>query len=173
MKKYFLFTAGFIALSLFFVSKLNSQKNTDQVIAKHIEWMSLEKAYELVQSETKPILIDVYTDWCKWCKVMDQQTFQDQEVIQYVNENFYAVKLNAEQKASIQLNGKEYEYVNAGRRGINTITVELLGNRPSYPSLVLLDDNLAHKEVLKGFQKKEVLLPILANYKQANFLTSN
>ena len=85
MKKYFLFSAGLIAISLIFASTLNSQKSHEKPIAKQIEWHSIEKAYELAQKEAKPILIDVYTDWCKWCKVMDERTFQDQEMIQYLS----------------------------------------------------------------------------------------
>jgi len=175
MKKYFLFSAGLVALSLFFVSTLTSQKSIEETntVKSQINWLSLDEASELAQQNAKPILIDVYTDWCKWCKVMDQNTFQDKEVIQYVNQNYYAVKLNAEQKQTVKMNGVDYNYVSAGRKGINTVTIELLGDRPSYPSLVLLNKDLAGKQILKGFQKKEALLPVLSNYLDSNSLSSN
>jgi len=172
MKKYLFFSGGLILLSFLFISNLTSQK-AEITISTHIQWMNLEEAAQQAKNEAKPILIDVYTDWCKWCKVMDQNTFQDPEIIKYINENFYAVKLNAEEKKSLNFNGQEYKYVQGSRRGMNTITVELLGNRPSYPSLILLDENLGRKIVLKGFQKKEALLPVLSKYVKDNLLTSN
>lgn len=159
-------------LSFLFMSNLRSQK-MEPTPTNKIQWMTLENAAQQAQSKAKPILIDVYTDWCKWCKVMDESTYQDPEMIQYINQNFYAVKLNAEQKEAITFKGQRYKYMQTGRRGLNTIIVELLSNRPSYPSIVLLDENLDQKMVLKGYQKKQGLLPILSKYKEDNLLTSN
>ena len=159
-------------MSLLFVSTLSSQKS-EVVSNSEIQWMNLEQAAQQAKNEAKPILIDVYTDWCKWCKVMDQSTFQDPEMIKYINAHFYAVKLNAEEKKTINFKGQDYKYVPGGRRGMNTITVALLGNRPSYPSVVLLDENLEQKIVLKGYQKKQGLLPVLSKYVKDNLLTSN
>ena len=61
-----------------------------------IKWLTLEEAYKLNQKNPKKIFVDVYTNWCGWCKRMDRDTFQDAKVAEFVNENFYAVKLNAE-----------------------------------------------------------------------------
>jgi len=171
MKKSILLVSGLIALSFLFISKLASQK-ADYVPSDQIEWLSLEQAEKMIQNEAKPILIDVYTDWCKPCKMMDQMTFGDADVIKYINQNFYPVKLNAEQKEEISFKGNAYKYVSNGKRGINTIVVAFLGNRPAYPSLVLLDQELSNKQVLKGFKEKEDLLPILSKYVENNLLTS-
>jgi len=169
MKKYLLFSAGLVCLSLLFVSTLISQKSAP-VQSEHIVWIDLEKANMLAQQNAKPILIDVYTDWCKWCKVMDETTFEDPEIIKYVNQHFYPVKLNAEHRSKIEFKGKTYEYV---QKGANMIIGELLGNRPSYPSLVLMDEKLESKQVLKGYQKEAQLLPQLLQYKKELLLTSN
>ena len=66
--------------------------------------MSIEKAYELSLTEENPkkIFIDVYTDWCGWCKRMDNTTFKDSVMVKFLNDNFYCVKLNAEQKEDIK-----------------------------------------------------------------------
>ena len=84
---------------------------------------------------------DIYTVWCGWCKVMDKKTFTDPEVAKLLNDNFANVKFDAEQKENIQLNGKNYGWRAAGKRGINELAVELLGQRLSYPSFVILDEN--------------------------------
>ena len=78
-----------------------------------IQWMSIEKAYELTQSEENPkkIFIDVYTDWCGWCKRMDKATFQKPEVAAYMNEHYYNVKFNAEQKEDITILNNTFTFV--------------------------------------------------------------
>ncbi|MBP9152977.1 MAG: DUF255 domain-containing protein, partial [Flavobacteriales bacterium] len=73
-----------------------SSKNQEE-----IKWVSLEEADALRRTEPRKILIDVYTDWCGWCKKMDASTFKDPKVVAYINANYYAVKLDAEQKEPI------------------------------------------------------------------------
>ena len=89
---------------LFFISNFaNAQKH-----AGPIKWLSLQEADSLYQKNPKPIFIDVYTDWCGWCKRMDATTFQDDNIAQYLNTNFYPVKLDAETNESIRFQGKKY-----------------------------------------------------------------
>jgi thiol-disulfide isomerase/thioredoxin len=73
-----------------------------------INWLSIEEASVLYQKNPKPMFIDVYTDWCGWCKKMDASTFKDASIAQYLNSNFYAVKLNAETSDSLRFMGKTY-----------------------------------------------------------------
>lgn len=74
-----------------------------------INWVSLQKADSLYQIQPKPFFIDVYTDWCGWCKRMDATTFSNQEIANYLNQNFYAVKLDAETKNSILFKGSVFK----------------------------------------------------------------
>lgn len=126
-----------------------------------ITWNTLEGVTQKVKTSPKKVIVDVYTDWCKWCKVMDDQTFSDSRVVSYVNQNFHMVKLNAEQKSNIQFRGDEYTYVQSGRRGYNQVAVELLKGKLSFPSLVILDTELNTVSVVPGFQTPEKLLEIL------------
>ena len=73
-----------------------------------INWLSLEEASSLYMQNPKPMFIDVYTDWCGWCKKMDASTFQDRDIAQYLNANFYPVKLDAETSDSVKFMGKTY-----------------------------------------------------------------
>ena len=163
MKKYLFFAIAFLSLGGVLLSAFSAEK-IQEPVANQINWIGLEEAAQLAKSNPKPILIDVYTDWCKWCRVMDETTYLDADMIQYINTHFYAVKLDAEHKEGIHFQGKKYKYVPKGRRGIHEAAIALLGNRPSYPSTILLDENLQEKEILKGYQKKEQLLPKLSNF---------
>jgi thioredoxin-related protein len=107
-----------------------------------IKWMSLKEAQEAIKKQPKKIFVDVYTDWCGWCKRMDATTFQNPVIVKYVNDNFYAVKFNAESKETFQFNGKEYTYATQGTRGYNTWASEMLSGQLSYPTTVYLDEKL-------------------------------
>src|SRR4249920_756491 len=53
-----------------------------------VKWMSFEQAVEKSKTEKRKIFIDVYTDWCGWCKVMDKNTFSEAQVAKILNEKF-------------------------------------------------------------------------------------
>tara|TARA_B100000902_G_scaffold7473_1_gene9593 strand:+ start:936 stop:1958 length:1023 start_codon:yes stop_codon:yes gene_type:complete len=62
---------------------------------------SLEDAFAL--SDDKIIMIDFYTDWCAPCKLLDSDTFTNEEVIQYIDNNFIPIKINAESEYGMPL----------------------------------------------------------------------
>ena len=76
-----------------------------------VKWMSFEQAIERSKSEKRKIFIDVYTDWCGWCKVMDKSTFSEARVAKILNEKFYPVKLDAEQREDIVFSGNTFKFV--------------------------------------------------------------
>lgn len=105
----------------------------------HINWMTWEEAMLLSESEPRKILLDVYTEWCYWCKRMDESTFQDTSIAAYVNEHFYPVKFDAEQKQDIEFKGKVYKFIKSGKKGFHELAAVLLNGRLSFPTLVFLD----------------------------------
>ncbi|MCB0628568.1 MAG: DUF255 domain-containing protein [Lewinella sp.] len=117
-----------------------------------IQWISWNEAVAAQETDPKLLLVDVYTDWCKWCKVMDEQTFSDPQVADYINEHFYAVKLNAENEEPIMFRGQEFKVVAGGRRGIHTLAYALLDGQLSYPSYVYLNENYERMHISKGFK---------------------
>lgn len=167
MKKILLFAlAGlaFVSAAQFGATETPNTYATDTTA---IQWMSMEEALAAHAQNPKKIFVDVYTDWCKWCKVMDQQTFSQAEVIEYINQNFYAVKFDAEQKDDIVFKGQTFSYTPAGRRGIHLLAYAMLDQQASYPAFVVLDEELNRLGILKGFQKPEVFLKRLGNTVEA------
>ncbi len=57
-----------------------------------INWISFETLQKEYALHPKPIIIDVYTDWCGWCKLMDKNTYQNAKLVKYINEKYYAVE---------------------------------------------------------------------------------
>ncbi len=130
--------------------------------AQEVAWMSWEEAVEKANSDDSPkkMFIDVYTDWCGWCKKMDRDTFQDPEVAAYMSENYYMVKLDAEQKEPIAFAGNTYNFVPSGRRGYHQLAAALLQGQMSYPTVVFLDENLKMLSRVPGYKKSEEFLKI-------------
>lgn len=71
------------------------------------EWVSIEDAVVQANQENKKILVDVYTDWCGYCRKMEAETYTQDKVQAAITDNFYAVKINAESSERIQYGGDE------------------------------------------------------------------
>jgi hypothetical protein len=59
------------------------------------------RARRLAAEENKMLLVDFYTDWCSWCRVMDTTTFRDSAVAAFVNEHFVPLSIDAEKGLGI------------------------------------------------------------------------
>lgn len=134
---------------LAFITGFKSDKTIHK--AEAIEWLTMEQAYAKMQKEPKKIMIDVYTDWCGWCKVMDRQTFSDPKVAAYVRDKFYAVKFNAEQKEPITIGDHTFNY--SAENKVNELALALTNNQLSFPTTVFLDDKFQMIQPLAGYMK--------------------
>lgn len=126
-----------------------------------IQWYSIEEAVKLNEKNPKKFFIDVYTDWCGWCKVMDQRTFSHPVIAGLITKYYYPVKLDAEQKQDIVLGDKTYKFVAQGKKGYHELAAALLNGNMSYPSIVYLDERLNMLQPIPGFQTPEQIEPIL------------
>jgi thioredoxin-related protein len=118
-----------------------------------VKWMTFEQAVEKSKIQKKKIFIDVFTDWCGWCKVMDKNTFSEPQVAKILNENFYPVKFNAEQREDITFNGTTFKFISNGNSGVHQLAASLLNNQMSYPTVVFLDEEFRIIQPLPGYQK--------------------
>lgn len=69
---------------------------SDNSKSTKMEWVTFDKGMELAKKKNRMLVIDFYTDWCHYCKVMDKDTFGNTDVIAYARENVIMAKLNAE-----------------------------------------------------------------------------
>ena len=120
---------------------------------------SINEIRQLSAQKPKKLVIDVYTDWCSWCKKMDKSTYQNEGIIQQINEDFYFVKLNAETRDSIFFDNKIFTFQNQYKA--NEFAVALLNGQMSYPSTVFLDEKFALLTVVPGYLTAKDLSPIL------------
>lgn len=71
------------------------------------EWIEMDRAQTLAEKNEKKILVNVYTDWCEYCKKMDQTVYQDSSITAALGTYYYAVRLNAESDQIITFNGNQ------------------------------------------------------------------
>ena len=118
---------------------------TAQKTEKKINWVSIEEVQELNKEEPRKIFVDVYTSWCGPCKLMMKNTFTNPDLIDYVNEHYYAVKFNAESPDAIVFNGETYENpdydpARKGRNGVHQFARYM--QVKAYPTIMYLDEEL-------------------------------
>ncbi|RME95874.1 MAG: DUF255 domain-containing protein [Bacteroidetes bacterium] len=137
---------------LFCLAFLQLSAQSEAEATPTIEWLSWDEAMSRMQQAPKKIFIDVYTDWCGWCKRMDATTFTDPLVIEVMNEHFYAVKFNAEQKEDIHYDGHTLKFKPSGRRGAHELAIALLDGKLSYPSFVYLAEDRTRITIAPGYK---------------------
>lgn len=145
---------------------------TVSLFGQQIKWMSLEDAIEAHHQVPKKIFVEIYTDWCTWCRKMDQSTFQNSFIAEYINEHYYPVKFDGERQDKINFNGKEYFYVKSASRGYHELAVELAQGRLSYPTVVFLDEHLQVIQALRGYQSALRFEQIMTFYAQDFYKTT-
>ncbi|MBU8921855.1 MAG: thioredoxin family protein [Bacteroidales bacterium] len=115
-------------------------------------WLSFNEGMELAASSGKPVIVDFYTSWCKWCKVMDRDTFSNPEVKAALEKDFVTIRINAEnRKDKLRYKGKEYTPVELTR----------LFKVRGFPSLAYMESDGELIMVVPGFKKPDVFMPTL------------
>lgn len=157
---------SFILFALLLIQYLPAQEK--------ITWMDMNDALAAQKEEPKKIFMDVYTEWCGPCKMLDKNTFSNKDVAAYINENYYPVKFNAEGTEKITYKGFEYTNPNhdperTGRNSQHFLAHALKIN--AYPSMVFFDENGDLIQPVAGYhtpKQLELFLKLVAtdDYKE-------
>lgn len=138
-----------------------------------IKWLSFEDAIALNKKTPKPILIDVYTDWCGYCKKMDMETYANRTIIQAINKHFYAVKLDGEEKKDIVYKEHTFKYQKNGRSGYHQLAAALMDGKISYPTTIFLSETEEKIQSIPGYLDKQMFEKILGYFSLKNYKKNN
>lgn len=114
-------------------------------------WRDLGAALEEAKQAGRPIVVDVYTDWCGWCRRMDRDTYSAREVRSYLADTFVPVRMNAEASSRVTYKGDEVSY----RQVASNFRVT------SYPTTVFLDSDGTYIVAASGYMKPRDFLTVL------------
>ena len=129
-------------------------------LAQPLIWRTWEELPDLQRGKAKPILIYVYADWCKYCVMQEQLVFQDSLLAASLNQGFYCLKLNSDEKESLSFLGRSYHFrpsgPGSGEHELATFFGKKEGNM-SFPTLVFLSKKFQPLGRKQGFVSKERL----------------
>ena len=135
-----------------------------------IDWISWEEAMKYYSKEKKKILVSVHRKDCSWCKKMDRDTYGDPQIAKYINQNFYAVKFDAEQIKEVKKGDKTYKTVRKSGNNVHEFTAYLTMGQMSTPTTVFFDENLELLQPLPGYKKKDQFEIILTYFGGDHYL---
>jgi len=159
MTKYF-----FLLIPLFLnAAFICDNSAVEEEESKEIVWLSLEEAISLNEKSPKKFLINVVTEWCAACKHMGNTTYSSPEVIDYINNNFYAVTLDAQMKEPFTFLNKQFLYnEQLLKGGVHDLAVHLTKGNLTFPTTVFLDEYLVNPQPITGFQSTDQLSCLMA-----------
>ncbi|MBK21169.1 MAG: hypothetical protein CMP63_02460 [Flavobacteriales bacterium] len=137
-----------LAILLLFGISLNNS-------AQDINWVTFDRLPGLIQSEPKPVMIFIHTDWCKYCLMQEKITFKDSSIVNELNEDYYCIKLNAESSEPIYFLNRIYT-----KKGSNHSLSWVLGaqnNELIFPTTVVLSPKFQITNRWVGYLSKEQL----------------
>jgi thioredoxin-related protein len=109
--------------------------------AGEVGWLNWNQGVSEAALTGRPILVDVYTDWCGWCRRMDRDVYSRDDVREYLAGHFITVKLNA-------------EALDEGRYQERNYTSRALAQQfrvSGYPTTVFLRPNGEHLVNVPGY----------------------
>ena len=146
------------------------QTNEAATDDKEIHWLSIDEVQAKMRQQPKKVYIDMYTDWCGWCKKMDASTFQNPNVIKYMNEKYYCVRFNAERKDTIRFMSKYY-YFDPAKRA-NTWAAELMHDTLQYPTAIYMEERFQNPVRVPGYQDVKTIEMILKYFGENLYKTT-
>jgi len=118
---------------------------------EEVTWQSFEQGLATAKKEKKMTVVDFYTTWCGWCKVMDKDTYGHASIIKYAKEKLVLVKVNAESNEKTRFREQEYTYRElAAAFGVN-----------SYPATAFIDATGEVLTLIPGYIPADKFLPVL------------
>jgi thioredoxin-related protein len=138
------------------------------VAQEEIHWLTLEEAMQMARIHKKKVIVDFYTGWCGWCKIMDKRTYQDPQVVSYINRHYYAVKFDAERKDTVRYQGTLFQFQPAKR--MHQLAAVLLQDKATYPATVFISADAEAFPPIWGYIDPETMLKILKYYGEDHYL---
>jgi len=120
-------------------------------IGGELKWKKFEAGFEEAKKSNKKIMLDVYTDWCGWCKKLDKDVYGNDKVAEYLSQQYVSIKLNAESGTRLKFDSNEYTEAQLAQAfGVT-----------GYPAIIFFDSNGEPLDKISGYMPANDFLPVL------------
>ncbi len=129
---------------------------------------TFEEAEKLSKENPKPFVVFIHTSWCNYCKMMENSTFKNSEVIRLLNTDFYFISLDAESKEDIHFNNHNFQFKPNGQNtGIHELATALatIDSQVVYPTVTILEPDFSIVFQKHSFLNAKELLVVLKKIK--------
>lgn len=134
---------GILTVFLGSLAACSTSKSTADTSTSSLNHYTFSQLDSLMNLEQRPLAVFLNADWCRFCKNMEQTTFKNPDVIDLLNENFYFVSFDGEQKERVYFNQQIFDYQPTGRNTGTHQLAKALGTIDgvlAYPSFVILQE---------------------------------
>ena len=69
--------------------------------SKPLKWHSFDEGMALGKAQGKVVFVFFWADWCTYCHTMDRETFRNQTVVDLLDKNFIAVKVDSDREQKL------------------------------------------------------------------------
>ncbi|MDI6766419.1 MAG: thioredoxin fold domain-containing protein [Bacteroidota bacterium] len=135
-----------LVTALFLVSYIGYANNKIE-----LKWKKYDVGLAEAKKAKKKIIVDVYTDWCKWCKKLDKEVYADDSVAAYLQKQYILVKVNGESSTQIKYKGKQ----------LTEMQLTQLLKVTGFPAIIFLDTSGEVIDRISGFVPADRFLPIV------------
>lgn len=136
-------------LGLAACQKKDEQKSSQA--AGEVNWMGYTEGMKKAKETNKPVMVDFYTTWCKYCKMLDETTYKDPAIVEILNRDFIVIKINAESENKVVEGGKEMTERELAAQ------LKVTG----FPTIWFFDANGKQIAPLPGYSPPEDFKPVL------------
>ena len=137
--------------SLRFIVPLMVFAASTAVHGADLKWKPFEEGFAEAKKTKKKIMIDVYTNWCGWCKRLDRDVYGNDKVADYLSQQYVIIKLNAESNSKIRFEDAAYTEAELARAfGVT-----------GYPTIIFFNSDGEPLDKLGGYVAANQFLPII------------
>lgn len=133
------------------------------ILKAQLKVLSINQLEYAMKDQPKPVVVYLHTSWCSYCSLMERKVWKNNDVINRLNNDFYFVRLNAEEQKAIIFLGKQYSFKKNGIKGGTHELAQIFSSKNSYPTIVFLNQTLEKLHEYNGYLKAEHLLLLLNN----------
>lgn len=136
-------------------------------LAVPLDTVAIDQLAKLQQKETRPVLVIIGTEWCRYCSAMEA-SLKRKEFVEILDDQYYFVKIDGEERKALKFNDRTFYYRPTGAStGVHDLAAYLATDEKgslSFPTVCILNGKNEIVFRYNGFLKRGELYKLLINF---------